>query len=708
MSANLPRLRAGLPRASLLSACLLIAIHAQARGADTPADGAQPTDLDKVLVVAQRADRVSNGATNLDLAIKETPQSIGMVTREQMERFGADTINDALRLATGISVEEWETNRTNYAARGFEIKNNQIDGVGLPNDWGIVTGALDSFGYEKLEVIRGANGLLTGVGNASGTINYVRKRPTNDEQGSVGVSVGSWGSKRVQADYSAPITEDGAWAARVVAAREVGDSYLRGLKNDRTFLYGVVDGQIGDNGTLTLGYAWQANKSDGNMWGALTLVNNDGTQAEFDTSASTTQDWTYWNTTTQNAFAEYTHALPADWQIKASYNYRRTGNDDQLFFAYSATGLDPETGEGLLGWPGKYVDETTSHLGDISISGRYTLFGREHEAMLGASVARSEQTYWNHAPDSGFEALPGFPYAGNAVPEPNWGPKTFYSVLNQELKRVYGVTRLALSDRFKAILGFNFAEYHRDGDNTGVLFDQTERETSPYAGLTFDFTDSLLGYVSYSDIYQPQDQYDIDRNYLDASKGVNYEVGVKKDWLDKRLMTTLAWFRAEQKGLSTYAGVTEDFQYYYTGVDVESEGFEFEASGKLGDNIDVVLGYTSLELTGPDGKDEYEWYPRQTANLQVTARLPSHPALSFGLGGRWQSKTSAVDSYTGYTVRQGAYAVMNAFVAWNFLPNATLRANVNNLADEKYINSLYQIGYYGAPRNYSLSLDWRF
>lgn len=705
--------RVSLPRVSLrrhatLPVALLLALS-QSVWAETPDDEApQAKQLDAVQVVAQRADRVSSGATGLDLAIKETPQSISVVSAKQMHDFGADSINDALRLATGITVEEWETNRTNYAARGFEIKNNQIDGVGLPNDWGIVTGALDSFGYEKLEVIRGANGLLTGVGNSAGTINYVRKRPTNEEQGSVGVSVGSWGNKRIEADYSSPITEDGAWAARLVTAREAGDSYLRGLENDRTFFYGVVDGQIGENGTLTLGYAWQANKTGGNMWGALTLVNNDGTQAEFDSSASTSQDWTYWNTTTQNAFVEYTHALAADWQLKASYNYRSTGNDDQLFFAYSSTGLDPVTGEGLYGWPGKYLDETTSHLGDIAVSGRFSLFGREHEAMLGASVARSEQMYWNYAPDSGFDALPGFPYAGNVVAEPNWGPKTFYSSLNQELKRVYGVTRIQATDRLKAILGFNFAEYHRDGNNSGVLFDQTERETSPYAGLTFDFTDSLLGYVSYSDIYQPQDQYDIDFNYLPASKGVNYEVGVKKDWFDKRLLTTLAWFRAEQKDLSTFAGYTEDFQYYYVGVDVESEGFEFEASGQLGDNVNVVLGYTTLELTGPDGEDKYEWYPRQTANLQVTAKLPSYPALSFGLGGRWQSKTSAVDSYTHYTVRQDAYAVMNAFVAWDFLSNATLRLNVANLTDEKYIGSLYQIGYYGAPRSTTLSVNFRF
>ncbi len=121
--------------------------------------------------------------------------------RNRWNSSAPTTSTNALRLATGIQVEEVSTNRTQYLARGFEIKNTQIDGIGLPNGWGIVTNAMDTFGYEKLEVIRGANGLLTGVGNASGTINYVRKRPTNEAQGHLGVSGGSWDRRRVEADY---------------------------------------------------------------------------------------------------------------------------------------------------------------------------------------------------------------------------------------------------------------------------------------------------------------------------------------------------------------------------------------------------------------------------------------------------------------------------------------------------------------------------
>jgi outer membrane receptor for ferric coprogen and ferric-rhodotorulic acid len=680
-------------------------------------DGTAATNgqLEELVVVAQRIRRVSSGATNLDLEIKETPQSISVVSQDQMQQFGADSVNDALHLATGIQVEQVSTNLTQLLARGFEIKNTQIDGVGLPNGWGLITNAMDAYGFEKLEVIRGANGLLTGVGNSSGTVNYVRKRPTNETQGMIGLTYGSQDRRRIEADYSTPFTSSGSWAGRVVVAREDSDSYLRGFNSDRTYLYGVVDGQVGENGTLTLGYSWQKVNTNDNMWGALTFSANDGRQLEWNRNASTTQDWTFWNSNTQAGFVDYTYKLSDDWQLKASYNYRLYDHDSKLFMAYSLSGLDPDTGTGLLGWAYRSPYKTEAHLGDITLSGKFELFGQQHEGMLGVSYAKSEGTDWYYPTDfSGpaFGFLPGFPYAGNVVPEPTWGQKAVYTTLNQDMKRVFGATRLSLTDRLKAIVGFNWAEYGRDGsDALAAPFDQTERKTSPYAGLTFDFTDNVLGYANYSYIFQPQDQYDYNHHYMDPSKGINYEVGVKAEWLDKRLLTTLALFSAKQEGLATYAGTRFLPGYafgYYVGVDVDSKGFEFEATGKLSENTDLVLGYTQLKMDGENGGETYSWVPRRTANLMLSSRLPAYTPLSFGVGGRWQSEISNADTYTGYMVRQGSYTLLNAFAAWDIRPKVTVRANVSNITDEKYINSLYAISYYGGPRAYSVNLDWRF
>ena len=713
----------GFPALSLLTVGLLGALNAHAQTTDA-SDSQQATDLDRVLVIGQRASRVSNGATNLDLDVKETPQSISLVSQEQMEQFGADSLNDALGLATGIQVERVSTNLTQFLSRGFEIKNTQIDGVGLPNGWGLVTNAMDSFGFEKLEVIRGANGLLTGVGNAAGTINYVRKRPTNEEQGQVGITFGSENRRRLEADYSTPFNDSGTWAGRVVAAREDSDSYLRDFESDRSYFYGAVDGQVGENGTLAFGYSWQKANTSNNMWGALSYIDTDGNQIEWDRSASTAQDWAYWNSTTRAGFIEYTHYISDTWQLKASYNHRVYDHDAKMFYAYSG-GLDPVTHEGLYGYAYNGPYETKAHIGDISISGRFELFGREQEAMFGVSSAKSEGTNWEHEmdfEDPAFGALPSFPYAGNVIAEPIWGDRFVYGTLNQRLTRVFGATRISFTDRFKAVVGFNWAEYQRDSvDNEGAVFDETDRNFSPYAGVTFDFTDRITGYANYSYIFQPQDSVDYDRVYIDPSKGTNYEVGVKAEWLDKRLLTTLAWFSAKQDGLATYVGTRylEEYAYgYYRPDDVESRGFEFEASGKLSANTDLLFGYTHLTMDGgpplpaedPEQSGQiYGWVPRRTANLMLSTRLESVPSVSFGIGGRWQSDISNYEDNVKYArVRQNGYTLLNAFLAWEITPDVTLRANVSNITDKKYINSLYSVSYYGPPRQYALSLNWRF
>ena len=180
------------------------------------------------------------------------------------------------------------------------------------------------------------------------------------------------------------------------------------------------------------------------------------------------------------------------------------------------------------------------------------------------------------------------------------------------------------------------------------------------------------------------------------------------DAIDQRLLTTLAVFVADQQGPATPTGRFNEFgQTIYAPVDVESKGVEFEAVGKLRDNLDLVLGYTALRLDGLSGSDTYPWVPRRTANLMLTGRPAGLDELTWGIGGRWQSSVWNTES-SGFDVRQDSYAVLNGFVAWDWLPTATVRLNVNNIADEKYINTLRYSGYYGAPANYTLSFDWRF
>jgi outer membrane receptor for ferric coprogen and ferric-rhodotorulic acid len=681
--------------------------QAQVVAPEQPASQAQEPALDKVVIIGKRKNRVSKGATNLPLEIKDTPQTISTIDKEDLVDFGVTGSNDALRYGTGINVEQYETNRAVFNARGFEVMLTQIDGLGMTNSWGTVVGQQDAFLFERIELIRGANGLLTGVGNSSGTINYVRKRPTNMDEGQVVATAGSYNLARLALDYNKVFTPDGSWAGRLVVAHEEKDSHLRALHNKRSTVYGVVDGQVSSDGVLTFGFSATDNRQRSPMWGSLTLNYADGSQADFPVSSSTSQDWTYWNTRSYNAFAEYAHTLSADWEAKFTYSHLRGHEDTKLLYAYSLTGVLNPDNTGLVGWPYRSDSETGSDILDANLAGRFGAFGRRHEAVLGLS--RSKQ---KNATDT-YDAtafiglpLPAFPYAGKAFAEPTWGARTAGPRGEQQLTRLYAATRLTLTDQFKGIVGLNAVSLERDGASiygSGTVLDNSKTDkVSPYVGATYDITPNVLGYVSYSDIFQNQDQADINGVYLAPMKGVNAEAGVKADWLDRKLLTTFAVFSAKQEGLATYAGLTPAGTYFYVPKDVKSRGFEAEVTGRVGPATDLTAGYTQLKLTGPDGNDIYEWVPRRTLNFRADTRVAEMPKLRLGIGARWQSDVAKIGG-----ARQDSYLLADGFAAYELTDAATLRLIARNLFDKKYLSTVQFGAIYGAPRNFAVSLEYK-
>lgn len=675
-------------------------------GATAFAQETQTSEISSVVIKAKRAHRVSKGATNLPIEVKDTPQSISTLDKDTLRDFAATDSNDALRFGTGLTVDEWETNRTTFSARGFDIMLTQVDGLGMSNDWGIAESQMDTFLFDKIELIRGANGLLTGVGTASGTINYVRKRPTGKDGGEAQLTVGSFGQKRVALDYNKVLTQDGQWAGRLVVAREDKDSHLRALGTERTALSAIVEGQIGSHGVMTLGLTYQDSKQHSPMWGSLTLPYADGSLAEFDVSASTSQDWTYWNNRRQSVFAEYAHRLSNDWEAKLSINHAESKDATKLFYAYTSTGsLNPDN-TGLLGWPYRSDGTSGSDIIDVNLSGKFDAFGRQHDAVFGLSHSRQKSHTESYAVST-FPVLPAFPYGGDVIPEPTWGARSVASNGDQNLTRLYAAGRLQLTDALKGIVGINAIRLVRDGSaiyGSGVqLNNETTQKASPYAGLTYELTADALAYVSYSDIFQAQDQVDVTGATLKPMKGVNAEVGVKAEWLGRKLLTTAALFSAEQRGLATVAGFsTATQQNYYEPKDVKSRGVELEASGRLGTHTKVSAGFTTMTLKGADGKDTYPWIPRHTLKLQADTRVAAIPQLRVGSAVRWQSDISKLAG-----ARQDAYMLVDAFTAYELTQKATLRLNVKNLTDKKYIRSVTYGAIYGAPRSAALTLEYK-
>ena len=273
-------------KAALALNCGLALVSSQAALA---ADPSRSGGVEEIIIKAIRADRDSRGATGLDLSPFETPQSLTVLDAEEIANFRLVDVNSMLKMTTGVNVDSTETDRTTYNSRGFDITSMHVDGIGIPFG-SLIVGDLDTAIYEKVEVLRGSNGLITGLGNPSGTVNYVRKRPGNESAIDTTVQLGRWSNQRVVTDLSTPLTADGRWAIRAVGVYQDKDSWLDHYANERKVGSFVLDGQIGDALTLAVGYTHQDNDSSGVLWGAAPIIFNDGTQADWDASTTTAME----------------------------------------------------------------------------------------------------------------------------------------------------------------------------------------------------------------------------------------------------------------------------------------------------------------------------------------------------------------------------------------------------------------------------------
>lgn len=678
--------------------------------AGNPARAEDADDAEKrITVIGQKADGVASGATGLALAIIDTPQSVTVIDRSVLDDFAFDEANDVLRYVTGVNVEEVETDRTYYNARGFDITEAMVDGVQLPNIWGPTIGSLDTVAWDSIEVVRGANGLLSGVGNPSGTINYRRRHPTGERRISGELTAGSWNKVRGEFDLDTPLTADGSWAVRIVGAAQNADSHLHDYRSSRTAVQGVLDGRIADDVSVSLGYTRQQSKARGVMWGALPLLDSEGSQLDWDVSTSTTQDWTYWNSTDQTAYGEVAWAFAPGWTAKTHLTRRVHDEPSRLFYVYGTP--DGETGLGLYGFPGGYESNARGWIWDNNVQGAFPLFGREQKLNLGVQYTTGTFEYLSFpvpVTDASWGALPSLAsgWNGTEVPFPAFGAAVESANIRDKQWRVRGATDLELSDRLNVILGANYVDVRTTGFTFGVSAARAESAVSPFVGATFKIVPGVNLYASYTDIFNPQKEMGTDLAPIGSAKGTSWEAGIKGETADKALFGSIALFRAEQSNLAEAAGYDMSLgQTLYTGINLRSEGVEAEIGGKVAPGLTVQGGVTHLSLKGDAGDPVRAYVPRTTANLLV--RWEPLESVQLGAAMRWQDDVSITNALG--TIRQGSYATLQLQAGYKLNENVSFNLNIANVTNHKHLTSLYwDQALYAAPRNVTGSIRMTF
>lgn len=673
------------------------------------------------------ATATTASATGLALSIHETPQTITVVTQQQMRDQATLSVADVMQNAAGINTQRYDSERWMFSARGFVITNFMHDGVPRAYDgiydWGATN--LDMVFYDRVEIIKGATGLLSGAGMPSATVNFVRKRPGKETAASVSAQLGSHDHRRLEADVATPLNEDKTVRGRLAAAHQDRGSVQDHYRQKLSAVYGIVEADLTPATRLSLGADHQQVDPRGTSWTGLPVFHSDGSRTDFSRSLNPATDWSRRVFSNSSVFAVLEHQLSPDWRLKAEANHQRSRHRSTLGSA-SGGYPDPQTGLGMYLFSGRFEGDRTQRTLHASLEGRYALLGRRHDAAFGAT--------WTDARTDGATYAGQYPMLTTSIfdwdgryPEPTFDVVGDYAE-RQRQTGFYACTRLRPTDRLAVILGARSSrvtQQRQDRYTDGRAEEasrQKERELTPYAGIVYDLDDVHALYASYTSIFEPQALRTLGGSYLDSLKGKAWEAGVKAEYLDGQLQASLALFQIQQDNLAEYAGFVGDNEERYRAIKgVRSRGLELQLAGKLTPRWQLNASYAYSHIRNADGQQVYgsQLMTTQPAHM---ARLFTRYHLSEGDGGwhvggglSWQSRFEgkvwppAADATDYAIVRQKAYALVDLSADYQFTPRLNASVVVRNAFDKAYLNSigLFETAYRGEPRSLTLTLNYQ-
>ncbi|QJI39694.1 TonB-dependent siderophore receptor [Pseudomonas sp. ADAK2] len=674
----------------------------------------------------------TSSATGLPLSIRETPQSVTVITRQQMDDRGVQSVGDALRNTPGISTQKYDSDRTEFSARGFAITNFQYDGVNQPYD-GVYgenpNNSDDSASLDRIEVIKGATGLMTGSGDPSATVNLIRKKPTKEFKASVSGTVGSWDAYRSTGDISGSLNDSGSVRGRFVGSYSDKNSYQDHYSHKKDLYYGILEADLTPDTLLTFGIDKSSATPRGSSWTGNPTYFSDGGRTDFPRHFNPAADWSRRDFDETTYFASLEQALANDWKLKVSLDQRTTDHDTQLA---SASGGNPDraTGEGMFMYWGRWEGHRVQNTADVNVSGPFSLGGREHELVAGVMTSHSRQTGSTYD-TSAFSEVPGSIYDWNGHLPKQEFPKNGKYERTQSQNGIYLATRLRPTDDLSVILGSRLStfKYNEDyGYNPGAGLDDTHTSykehgvVTPYAGVIYDLNDVYSIYASYTSIYQPQTYKDSNGTTLAPVEGDSYETGLKAAYLDGKLNASLALFRIEQDGVAESIGTNAiTNEGIYKAVDgTKTQGIELELAGELAEGWNLMAGYTYARTRDADEQRIFG-YPLSTSKPEhvvrtfTTYRLPGAlDKVTVGGGISWQSAfygkiySPTVGDYT--QIKQGGYTLVDLMTRYQYNEHLSFTANANNVFDKRYLTGLgnFDTTFYGEPRNLTLTTKWDF
>ncbi|WP_416466696.1 TonB-dependent siderophore receptor [Pseudomonas sp. LFS044] len=662
----------------------------------------------------------ANTATGLRLSARETPQSVSVITRQQIEDQNLNSVAQVLEQTPGVVVDSMGpagSDANHIYVRGFEVGSIQVDGINRPNTYGFRDDLADMVSYDRVEVVRGATGLMSGTGDPGATVNLIRKKPTLETQRKLTLKAGSWDDYRQELDVSGKLSDSGNVRGRFVASNTNSQSYVDRQSLEKQAFYGVVEWDITDSTMLTVGAEYQEMDNEGAGNHGFPMYNSDGSHFSPSRSFNSASDWSYHKRRTKTVFTTLEQQLDNGWQLKLNAEHNRRSYDDA--FATAASGTVNPDGSGISTWTGRWAGEPRQTSFDLSAAGPFELFAREHQAYLGASHYRA---YYRNAgyPLWSFQTIDNInTWDGSlAIPDAIY-TKSSEDALDETQDGLVASVRWSLADDLSLITGARVIDWQRDETSTTLATGDTSRTSrsetgvvTPYLGLVYDLNENWSAYASYTTIFKPQSNKDVAGTYLDPLEGVNYELGLKSEFFDRRLTTALSVFEVHQDNLAVADGsnlAPDGNQAYRAESGTKTRGFEMEVAGEILPDWQVSASYTYAVSKDSDGDRLNTEVPRDTLKLFTTYRLQALAQLKVGGGVRWQG----TEYYKGAgpndeTFTQAPYSVVDLMAQYAFTPQTSVSLNLNNVFDKTYYTAIGSRGWYGTPRSATATLVYAF
>ena len=663
-------------------------------------------------------------ATKTDTPIEKTPQSISVVTREEMDMKDPSTVKEALNYTPGVFATRGSSETLDVISiRGFTAStgantNQYLDGLKLQGD-NYSESSMDPYFLERIELMRGPTSVLYGKSNPGGIVSMVSKRPTTEPLKEVEFQMGTDNLYQTGFDFSDAIDDDGVFSYRLTGLGRSEDAQQTMVKSTRYAIAPAFSWRPDDKTDFTFLSNFQSDP-DAGYYGWLPRVGTvvpytdaNGKSHKLDTDFNEGEQDNRMSRRQQQIGYSFAHAFDDTFTVRQNLRYTRLHT---LYTSVYGNGFTAPTqiNRAFV----RSDEDLNSFTVDTQLQSAFATGAVDHTLLTGVDYLRMRNDinadYGTANPIDMVE-----PQYGNANVNVNFP----YAVINrQEQTGLYAQDQAEWNHWVLTLGGrYDFAKTSTYTRSSGSLSEINDQQFTWRGGLNYVFDNGVAPYFSYSESFEPVSGSTKQGKPFDPSRGKQYEAGVKYVPKELPVTVTAAVFQlTKDKNLTADPS---DSAFSVQGGEIRSRGFELEAKAALTSNINLTAAYsyTDAEYTDDtlyEGKRPVE-VPRNMASLwaDYTFHETALSGLTLGAGARYVGDTSSFyttgENVNG-TFNVGSYTLVDATVKYDLarvgMPGSSVGVKVNNLFNREYVSSCYRdyACYWGADRQVVATASFSF